>query len=148
VRFCDLVGSTALSARLDPEDMRRVIRAYQDASSGVVARYDGFVAKFMGDGILAYFGFPRAHEDDPAGSPSRSGFVLPHRALGPAKEFNLTGAVFGRECLHVVTTEGKRIQATQTSRRWVRRGRKSGGEPVSSVGLARSGDFSRRLENR
>ena len=66
VMFCDLVGSTALSARLDPEDMRRVIRAYQDACSGVVARYDGFVAKFMGDGILAYFGFPRAHEDDAA----------------------------------------------------------------------------------
>src|SRR5271167_3645295 len=62
--FCDLVGSTALSARLDPEDMRRVIRAYQDASSGVVARYDGFVAKYMGDGVLAYFGYPRAHEDD------------------------------------------------------------------------------------
>src|SRR5882762_2400712 len=58
VMFCDLVGSTALSARLDPEDMRLVIRAYQDACSGVVARYDGFVAKFMGDGILAYFGFP------------------------------------------------------------------------------------------
>jgi class 3 adenylate cyclase/predicted ATPase len=64
VMFCDLVGSTALSARLDPEDMRRVIRAYQDACSGVIARYDGFVAKFMGDGILAYFGFPHAHEDD------------------------------------------------------------------------------------
>ena len=66
VMFCDLVGSTALSARLDPEDMRQIIRAYQDACSGVVARYDGFVAKFMGDGILAYFGFPRAHEDDAA----------------------------------------------------------------------------------
>ena len=65
VMFCDLVGSTALSARLDPEDMRDVIRAYQDACSGVIARYDGFVAKFMGDGILAYFGFPRAHEDEP-----------------------------------------------------------------------------------
>jgi len=64
IMFCDLVGSTALSARLDPEDMREVIRAYQDACSGAIARYDGFVAKFMGDGILAYFGFPRAHEED------------------------------------------------------------------------------------
>jgi class 3 adenylate cyclase len=64
VMFSDLVGSTALSARLDPEDMREVIRAYQDACSGAIARYDGFVAKFMGDGVLAYFGFPRAHEED------------------------------------------------------------------------------------
>src|ERR1700722_17147625 len=64
VMFSDLVGSTALSARLDPEDMREVIRAYQGACSGAVARYDGFVAKFMGDGVLAYFGFPRAHEED------------------------------------------------------------------------------------
>jgi class 3 adenylate cyclase len=64
VMFSDLVGSTALSARLDPEDMREVIRTYQDACSGAVARYDGFVAKFMGDGVLSYFGFPRAHEDD------------------------------------------------------------------------------------
>jgi class 3 adenylate cyclase/predicted ATPase len=64
VMFCDVAGSTALSARLDPEDMRRVLRTYQDACSGMVARYDGFVARFMGDGILAYFGFPRAHEDD------------------------------------------------------------------------------------
>ena len=64
--FSDLVGSTALSAGLDPEDMRQFIRAYQDAVSGVVARYDGFIAKFMGDGVLAYFGFPRAHEDDAA----------------------------------------------------------------------------------
>ena len=64
VMFCDLVGSTAVSARLDPEDMREIIRAYQDACSGAIARYDGFIAKFMGDGVLAYFGFPRAHEED------------------------------------------------------------------------------------
>jgi class 3 adenylate cyclase/predicted ATPase len=64
VMFCDLVGSTALSARFDPEELREEIRAYQNACSGVVARYDGFVAKYMGDGVLAYFGYPRAHEDD------------------------------------------------------------------------------------
>jgi class 3 adenylate cyclase/predicted ATPase len=62
--FCDLADSTALSARLDPEDMRDVIRAYQTACAQVIARHDGFVAKFMGDGLLAYFGYPRAHEDE------------------------------------------------------------------------------------
>jgi class 3 adenylate cyclase/predicted ATPase len=64
VLFCDLVGSTALATRLDPEDMRDVLRAYQEACAGVIARYDGYVAKFMGDGVYAYFGYPRAHEDD------------------------------------------------------------------------------------
>lgn len=64
VVFCDLADSTALSARLDPEDMRDVIRAYQTACADAIARHDGFVAKFMGDGVLAYFGYPRAHEDE------------------------------------------------------------------------------------
>ncbi len=63
VFFCDLVGSTALSGELDPEDMSRMIRLYQDTCAGIIARYDGFVAKFMGDGVLAYFGYPQAHED-------------------------------------------------------------------------------------
>jgi class 3 adenylate cyclase len=111
--FCDLVGSTALSARLDPEDMRRVIRVYQDASPGVIALYHRFVAKFMGDNILAYFAFPRAHEDDPEGA-VRAGLASFCRiGRWAAKEFNLTEAAFGRECPHVATTEGKRIQATQ-----------------------------------
>jgi class 3 adenylate cyclase/predicted ATPase len=64
VMFCDLVGSTALSAALDPEDLREVISAYHRAVAEVVGRFDGFVAKYMGDGVLVYFGYPRAHEDD------------------------------------------------------------------------------------
>jgi class 3 adenylate cyclase len=64
VMFCDLVGSTELSSRLDPEDLREVIAAYHRAVSDVVRSLDGFVAKYMGDGVLVYFGYPRAHEDD------------------------------------------------------------------------------------
>jgi class 3 adenylate cyclase/predicted ATPase len=63
VMFCDLVGSTVLSGQLDPEDFREVMRAYQEACAGAVARYDGHVAKYLGDGVLVYFGYPRAHED-------------------------------------------------------------------------------------
>jgi predicted ATPase/class 3 adenylate cyclase len=65
VLFADLVGSTALSDRLDPEDMRAVINAYQRTCAAVVERYDGHIAKYMGDGVLAYFGYPQAHEEDP-----------------------------------------------------------------------------------
>ena len=64
--FCDLVGSTALSTRLDPEDLRDVIAAYHKCAAAVVARFRGFVAKYMGDGVLVYFGYPEAHEADAA----------------------------------------------------------------------------------
>ena len=64
VMFCDLVGSTALSTGMDPEDLRDVIASYQSRCSAAIRRYDGFVAKYMGDGILVYFGYPRAHEDE------------------------------------------------------------------------------------
>src|SRR6266536_1708361 len=64
VMFCDLVGSTALSRRFDTEDLREVISAYQRAVTEVVTGFDGFVAKYMGDGVLVYFGYPRAHEED------------------------------------------------------------------------------------
>jgi class 3 adenylate cyclase/tetratricopeptide (TPR) repeat protein len=64
VMFCDLVGSTALSTGMDPEDLRDVIASYQSRCSAAIKRYDGFVAKYMGDGILVYFGYPRAHEDE------------------------------------------------------------------------------------
>src|SRR6266478_781161 len=62
--FSDLVGSTALSARMDPEDLREVISAYQKRVAETVGRFGGFVAKYMGDGVLVYFGYPQAHEDD------------------------------------------------------------------------------------
>ena len=64
VMFSDLVGSTALSARMDPEDLREVISAYQKCVAETVGRFGGFVAKYMGDGVLIYFGYPQAHEDD------------------------------------------------------------------------------------
>ena len=73
--FCDLIGSTALAARLDPEDLREIIGAYHRRVAETVARYDGYVAKYMGDGVLVYFGYPRAHEDD-AERAVRAGLAL------------------------------------------------------------------------
>ena len=64
VMFCDLVGSTELSARIDPEDLREVIGAYHSAVAEIVTGFDGFVSRYMGDGVLVYFGYPQAHEDD------------------------------------------------------------------------------------
>jgi class 3 adenylate cyclase len=75
VMFCDLVGSTALSARLDPEDMREIVGAYHRCCAEQVAKAGGFIAKYMGDGVLAYFGYPQAHEDD-AERAVRSGLAL------------------------------------------------------------------------
>ena len=64
VMFCDLAGSTEISQTLDPEDLREVNRAYQDACNAAIERYEGYVARYMGDGVLACFGYPIAHEDD------------------------------------------------------------------------------------
>jgi predicted ATPase/class 3 adenylate cyclase len=75
IMFCDVVGSTALAAQLDPEDLREVIADYHRSVSAVVVRFGGFVAKFMGDGALAYFGYPQAHEDD-AERAIRAGLAL------------------------------------------------------------------------
>src|SRR5215510_2415375 len=65
VMFCDLVDSTKLSSQLDPEDWRDVVRAYQRVCTEVIQRYDGHIAQLLGDGLLVYFGYPHAHEDDP-----------------------------------------------------------------------------------
>jgi class 3 adenylate cyclase/predicted ATPase len=77
VMFADLVGSTALSARMDPEDLREVISAYQKCVAETVQHFGGFVAKYMGDGVLIYFGYPQAHEDD-AERAVRTGLELVH----------------------------------------------------------------------
>jgi len=64
VMFCDLVGSTLLSKHLDPEELREVVRAYQAECAEVIRRFEGYVAQYLGDGLLVYFGYPMAHEDD------------------------------------------------------------------------------------
>ena len=66
VMFCDLVGSTALSEQLDPEELQAVVRTYQEVSAQVIERYEGHIAQYLGDGLLVYFGYPAAHEDDAA----------------------------------------------------------------------------------
>ena len=75
VMFSDLVGSTALSARMDPEDLREIISAYQRCVAATVRRFGGFVARYLGDGVLIYFGYPAAHEDD-AERAVRAGLAL------------------------------------------------------------------------
>jgi class 3 adenylate cyclase/predicted ATPase len=77
VMFCDLVGSTALSAQLDPEELREVVRAYQQTSAAVIERFDGHIAQYLGDGLLVYFGYPVAHEDDAARA-VRAGLDIVH----------------------------------------------------------------------
>jgi class 3 adenylate cyclase/predicted ATPase len=81
VWFCDLVGSTELASRLDPEDMGALMRAYHAACKEMVGRWEGHVAKLMGDGVLAYFGYPHAHEDD-AERAARAGLDLVHSVAG------------------------------------------------------------------
>jgi class 3 adenylate cyclase len=86
VMFCDLVGSTALSAKLDPEDLRSIIGTYHRCCADLIGKAGGFVAKYMGDGVLAYFGYPEAHEEDAERAPdwhwselSRSLMVMEER---------------------------------------------------------------------
>src|ERR1700749_1892479 len=75
VMFCDLIGSTALSSRLDPEDLREVIRSYQARVAATIQQFNGFIARYVGDGVLIYFGWPEAHEPD-AARPARAGLAF------------------------------------------------------------------------
>jgi TOMM system kinase/cyclase fusion protein len=94
VLFCDLVDSTVLASQLDPEELREVVRAYQDTCAKVIARYEGHIAQYLGDGLLVYFGYPRAHEDD-AQRAVRAGLGMIEAVgqlnarLGPAREVQL-----------------------------------------------------------
>src|SRR5918994_513519 len=92
--FCDLVASTELSARLDPEDLREVVHEYQACVAAVVKRFEGHVAKYLGDGVLVYFGYPRAHEDD-AERAVRSGLAIAEAvaALVPLTDVQLQARV-------------------------------------------------------
>jgi DNA-binding winged helix-turn-helix (wHTH) protein len=81
VLFCDLVDSTALAGRLDPEDLREVVRAYHQTCAAVIQRFDGYLAQYLGDGVLVYFGYPVAHEDD-AQRAVRAGLGILH-AIDP-----------------------------------------------------------------
>src|SRR6476619_5747641 len=91
--FCDLIGSTALSARLDPEDLREIIRAYQSCVATTIRQFDGFIARYVGDGVLIYFGWPGARETD-AERAVRAGL-----AVGAS----VSATVIGAETLHVRT---------------------------------------------
>src|SRR5262250_2554484 len=94
IMFCDLVGSTALSAQLDPEDLREVVRAYQTTCTEVIQRFEGHIAQYLGDGLLVYFGYPLAHEDD-AQRAVRAGLGIIeamgqlHPSLGQGREVHL-----------------------------------------------------------
>ena len=92
VMFCDLAGSTELSERLDPEDLRDILRAYQQTCADVIARYDGHIAKYIGDGLLVYFGYPRAHEDDAARA-VRAGLEIVTEVTGLSDRLTVTPQV-------------------------------------------------------
>ena len=97
VMFCDLVGSTALSARLDPEDMWRVIASYHACINEVISRHQGMIAQYMGDGVLAYFGYPRAQEDD-AEQAVRAALILGRCGSEPSDKCRRCAAGSHRNC--------------------------------------------------
>lgn len=100
VMFCDLVGSTELASRLDPEDMQDLLRLYQETAAGIVRNVEGYVAQYLGDGMLIYFGYPAAHEDDPMRAVSAALDIAREvPALSPALRRDLPG--FGSEDLRV-----------------------------------------------
>jgi hypothetical protein len=125
VMLSDLVGSTALSARMDPEDLREVISTYQKCVAETVQRFGGFVAKYMGDGVLVYFGYPQAHEDD-AERAVRAGLELitAVAALKTRAPLQLPNATprSGLRCRPLRTTSSTAIRYTRTDQDLTRLG--------------------------
>jgi class 3 adenylate cyclase len=134
VMFCDLVGSTELSTRLDPEELREVIRVYQDTCAKVIAQYDGFIAKYMGDGVLVYFGYPQAHENDA------------ERAAGTG--LGIVEAMAGLGAAHASAGEAerrrpgrrRRVRRGERGRRDAERGRAPAGVGPAEPGTDRRAD--------
>jgi class 3 adenylate cyclase len=134
--FCDLVGSTALSARLDPEDLRAVIGAYHRCVVAVIEKSGGFVARYMGDGVLAYFGYPRADEHDAeravraglalveavAGLDTAAGVPLSAR-LGIATGLVVVGDLIGEGAAQEERWSARRRTSPLGCRAWPSRGR-------------------------
>src|SRR5271166_3524167 len=113
VMFCDLVGSTALSEKLDPEELRSLLHAYRTLCGDVIARYDGFVARYVGDGILTYFGWPTAHEED-AERAVRAALEIVHtvkRTSSPRPEFQSRWSEHG----HVGALNLSKLTRTQSA---------------------------------
>src|SRR5262249_26987224 len=88
VMFCDIVGSTSLSTQIDPEDLRDLINAYHKVVAEIVVSFDCFVAQYLGDGVLIYFGYPQAHEDDAEGA-VRAGLAVIHATTKPSGSMTL-----------------------------------------------------------
>jgi class 3 adenylate cyclase len=120
VLFSDLVGSTELAQGLDPEDLRELIRLYQDAVAGVVARYGGYVANFVGDGIVAYFGWPRADEDQ-AVQAVRAGLDVVAACTPIENDARARIACSGRHCLRSGCGRRLGVRRGNTGRRDQRR---------------------------
>ena len=119
VMFCDLVGSTSLSERLDPEELRQLMRAYRRVGGEVVARYKGHVAQYLGDGLMVYFGWPTAHEDD-AQRAVRASLEIVHDVKSVKAEPPLAVRI-GLATGTVVIGEASRAGSAEASWHWARR---------------------------
>ena len=133
VLFCDLVDSTVLASQLDPEDWREVVRAYQETCAKVIARYEGHIAQYLGDGLLVYFGYPQAHEDD-AQRAVRAG-------LGMVEAMSQLNTRLAQERgVHLAVRIWASIRARWSSARWGR------GERHEQLALGETPNVAARLQ--